>query len=296
MCRMMSLALSIFALSSGCAGAAAPALEDTSTTTTSGGCSSSKPGWIWCDDFEQDRTSSYFEYARANNSFTRAAGVGRDGSFGMRAHFNAGQVDAGSLKLAVGKTPGGYFRPADAGTAVYRELYWRVFVRNQPGWVGGGGNKLSRATSIVAGDWSQAMFAHVWSGSSPNENYLVLDPASGTDGAGHIATVGYNDFAHMRWLGAVRGQLPLFDASHVGVWRCIEAHVRLNDAGQANGVFELWIDGQLDARKTSLDFVENYSTYGVNAVFLESYWNDGSPQQQERYFDDFVVSTQPIGC
>jgi ATP-dependent helicase/DNAse subunit B len=31
------------------------------------------------------------------------------------------------------------------------------------------------------------------------------------------------------------------------------------------------------------------------AVFLENYWNDGSPHLQE-YFDSFVVSTQRIGC
>jgi len=31
-------------------------------------------------------------------------------------------------------------------------------------------------------------------------------------------------------------------------------------------------------------------------MYLEKYWNDGVPQAQERYFDNFVVSTQRIGC
>jgi hypothetical protein len=31
-------------------------------------------------------------------------------------------------------------------------------------------------------------------------------------------------------------------------------------------------------------------------VFFENYWNTGSPKLQERYFDNIVVSTQPIGC
>jgi hypothetical protein len=31
-------------------------------------------------------------------------------------------------------------------------------------------------------------------------------------------------------------------------------------------------------------------------VFFENYWNSASPQNQERYFDDIVVSTQRIGC
>jgi len=35
---------------------------------------------------------------------------------------------------------------------------------------------------------------------------------------------------------------------------------------------------------------------GINAVFLENYWNDGSPQPQKRYFGKFIVSIQRIGC
>jgi hypothetical protein len=94
----------------------------------------------------------------------------------------------------------------------------------------------------------------------------------------------------------VTGTLPLFDSAHVGQWYCIEAHVRLNDAMQANGVFEAWINGTLDARKANLDWVGQYNSYGINAVFLENYWNGGATRAQERYFDNFVVSTQPIGC
>jgi hypothetical protein len=37
------------------------------------GCANPQAGWIWCDDFEQDRTSSYFEYIPENGSFTRTA-------------------------------------------------------------------------------------------------------------------------------------------------------------------------------------------------------------------------------
>src|SRR5439155_1498988 len=33
----------------------------------------------------------------------------------------------------------------------------------------------------------------------------------------------------------------------------------------------------------------------INAVFLENYWNQGSIKRQARWFDDFVISTRPIG-
>jgi hypothetical protein len=82
----------------------------------------------------------------------------------------------------------------------------------------------------------------------------------------------------------------------VGKWYCIEAHARLNDPGRATGVFELWINGALEARIEKLNWQGSYREYGINTVFLENYWNDGSPQAQERYFDNFVVSTERIGC
>ncbi|HSG47707.1 MAG TPA: hypothetical protein VLA43_07855, partial [Longimicrobiales bacterium] len=82
----------------------------------------------------------------------------------------------------------------------------------------------------------------------------------------------------------------------VGEWQCVEARVRLNDAGQSNGVFQLWINGSLEAERTGLNWVGAFDDYGLNAVYLENYWNAGSPVAQERYLDNFVVSTTPIGC
>ncbi len=258
-------------------------------------CQSPGPGWVWCDDFDQDRLSSYFEMSDGGGSFTRTAGVGAEGSSAMRAQFSPGQVGAGQLHLALGRTPSSYIRPADAGTADYRELYWRMYVRLAPGWVGGGGYKLSRAFVFAASNWSQAMIAHVWAG-GPGDNHLAIDPVRGTDEAGNLLTTGYNDFANFTWLGSQTSTTPIFDASHVGVWQCIETRVRLNDAGASNGVFELWVDGQAEAQRTGLNFVGAFSAYGLNAVFVENYWNGGAPASQERYIDNFVVSTQRIGC
>jgi uncharacterized protein YjdB len=260
-------------------------------------CAAQAPAWIWCDDFSQDRVGSYFEYDPAGGSFVRAAGVGMDGTFGMRAHFNAGQVNGGSLKLAFGRGPNSYMRPVDAGTANYRDLFWRVFLRNAPNWTGGGGDKLGRMTIFASPVWAQALIAHIWSGvGSSGINNLVMDPASGTDEQGNLRTIGYNDFANLRWLGAVQGPTPLFASNQVGQWYCVETHVSINDAGQNNGLFEFWINGTLQARSANLNWVGSYNAYGLNALFLENYWNSGSPQEQERYFDNLIVSTQRIGC
>ncbi len=286
----------VTATSEGQSGTAA--ITVTAAPPATGECAAPQPGWIWCDDFEQDRLASYFEYDNAAGNFVRSAGVGVSGSIGMRARFaTVGQTSAGALHLAFGKTPQAYFRPVDAGTAVYRDVYWRMYVLNQPGWTGGGADKLSRATSFASStSWAQAMIAHVWSGSAPNQNYLLIDPASGTDASGNLVTTTYNDFANLRWLGAAQGVTPLFDASHVGQWYCVEAHAKLNDATLSNGVFELWINGAVEAQRAGLNWVGSFSAYGINAVFFENYWNAGAPQPEERYFDNVVVSTQRIGC
>ena len=68
------------------------------------------------------------------------------------------------------------------------------------------------------------------------------------------------------------------------------------DAGQSNGAFQLWIDDALEANTTGLNWVGAFDAYGINSVFLENFWNSGSPQQQDRFFDNLVVSTQRIGC
>ena len=261
-------------------------------------CANPKSGWIFCDDFDQDRLSRYFEFATDNGSFARVSGVGNEGSTGMRARFAAGQVSAGSLKLAFGRTPDAYMRPADAGTANYREVYWRVYLRNEPTWTGGGGDKLSRAIVFANAQWAEAAKALLWSGSADSgfQDYLILEPVSGTDPNGVLKSTKYNDFANQRYLGYRGGTTPIFSSPYVGKWYCVEAHVRLNDAGQSNGVFEFWIDGKLEAARSDLNWLGSYNEYGINSVFLENYWNSGSPKAQERYMDNFVVSTRPIGC
>jgi len=282
----------ITATSEGQSGTAAVTVT---SSAGAGGCSAPQPGWIWCDDFEQNRLASYYEYDNGGGNFGPVVGVGRNGGTAMRAHFNVGTVSPGSLHLAFGKTPRSYFKPVDAGTAVYRELYWRFYYKAQSPWTGGNPNKLTRALSFVdPANFNSVVYAQLWGYGTTN--FLTLDPASGTDPAGNIVTTGWNDFAHMRWLGAKPGMTPLYDATHVGQWHCIETHAKLNDPGQSNGVFEYWLDGLLDAQETVLNWVGSYQTYGLNALFLEGYWNAGSPVAQDMLFDDYVVSTQRIGC
>lgn len=256
------------------------------------------PTWIWCDDFETNKLSSYFDPSGLG-PFARTAAVGFNGSFGMQATWSSGALNAGSLKLAFGLTPPGSGITPPAGvdaTTKFREIYYRVYLKSPIDWVSGANSqsKFSRATSLVAADWSQSMIAHVWS-EGANNNHLAIDPASCVSGS-TVQCVGYNDFARLAWLGLVTGATAIFTSPNAGNWNCIETHVKLNDPGLSNGVEEFWVDGHLEASRTNLNYVGSYSAYGINAVLLENYINGGSPQVQSRYWDNFVVSTQRIGC
>ena len=153
-------------------------LRDSAKTTAGAAeCATPKAGWIWCDDFEQDRLSRYFEYNNAGGRFTRTSGTGVAGSTAMQAQWLTGSQDAGYLHLAFGQTPQSGMRPVDNGTTVYREVYWRLYLKNQSGWTGGGADKLSRAVSLASSSsYAEAAFAHVWAGNSTDPhhwNYLM---------------------------------------------------------------------------------------------------------------------------
>lgn len=260
------------------------------------------PEWIWCDDFEDLRAISdrYFEYGDNGGDFIPMEGVGVGGSRGMRTIFQKGEVSAGGFKKSFGRTPSRYLgRHAERHDEDFQEIYWRMWVRNQEGWIGGGGAKLTRATVMASEGWAQGMIAHLWSG-GPGDAYLLIDPASGISTDGELVSIRYNDFDHLRWLGYQRGRIPLFDADHVGQWYCIETHVRLNSPNAADGVFEYWINDQLQTRKEGMnwhgDWNADSGNYMINAVLFENYWNAGSPVTQERYFDNIVISTSRIGC
>ncbi len=256
-------------------------------------CDTAKPGWIWCEDFEKDRSADYFEGAA-----DRQENLGLNDSTAGAFRFKQGVSSGGGIKIAFGRTPSSYMKPVDSGENNYREIFWRMFIYVPKAWVGNGADKLSRATIMAADDWSQAMIAHVWSGTDPGKNshLLMADPASGTDAAGKLITSGYNDFSNLRWLGAKASSFPIFASENFGKWHCVEARVKLNDPDQSNGIFQIYINNTLEMNHSALNWVGNYNAYGINAVLFENYWNKGSPVDQTRYFDNLVISTQAIGC
>ena len=92
------------------------------------------------------------------------------------------------------------------------------------------------------------------------------------------------------------GRTALFSAEQAGEWRCVEAHVKLNTPGIADGLFEFWVDGNLEASTGAVDWRGEWSEFGMNLLTLENFWVGGAPADLDRWFDDLVIATSPIGC
>ncbi len=243
---------------------------------------------LWYDDFNEGEK----EYLESRGEIDPDESFGGTGG-ALRVGFKKGEVSGeGDRKIAFGDFPG------NGGTVVrkgesFDEIYWRIYVKHEYGWQGAPA-KMSRATSIVSGTWQQAMILHVWSG---DDNTLTLDPASGVEGQGsNITTTKYNDFDNLRWLGnSPSSVFQISSTEESGYWVLVEALAKLNTPGKSDGLARLWIDGRLEAERENMNFRGSYTGHGINAVFLESYWNNGSPKTQGRWYDHFVVSTKPIG-
>ena len=245
------------------------------------------PAVIWHDNFDDaEKQSRYAEKSGDVVDQPRFGGVGKS----LRMEYPRGSRGIGGRKVFFGDSP--THRPhVVRGEETFTDVYWRIYVKHPANWTGGGPAKLSRATSLVPPGWRQAMIAHVWSSGEA----LTLDPASGVRES-RVVTTKYNDFDNLRWLGnKPASRFKLHGDDGAGWWVCVEARAKLNTPGKQDGLNQLWIDGRLEAERRNLNWRGTFRQRGINAVFLEAYWNRGSPVDQARWIDNFVVSTKPIG-
>ncbi|MCY2954930.1 MAG: hypothetical protein NTU53_23620 [Planctomycetota bacterium] len=91
----------------------------------------------------------------------------------------------------------------------------------------------------------------------------------------------------------------------VGEWHCVERHMKLNSVDEktgearADGVEELWIDGQLSIRKADVRF-RRVPHLRITLFSLETYYH-GLPKEFDAahpikvYYDDLVMARRYIG-
>lgn len=286
-----------------------PGANDDGGTTGVGGTAAPCPdplpeSWIFCEDFEDlsDPSETFFEYADADGAFTLVDGVGASGQRSMVASYTEGREDAGLVLVSIGESPIDQgVRPAHAVDGRFDEIWWRFRVRTQADWPGFGPGRLTRAMSFASPDWSEAFVAHVRSAASREDADLLgptleAVPETCIDEDAQVACAGYDDEGGLESLGGLVGQSPIFSAESAGEWHCVEVHMAINTIGQADGVLEFFVDGQLENGRSDLDWRGAWNAYGINAVAIENFWPGGAPAPLRRWIDDLVIATDEIGC
>lgn len=132
-------------------------------------------------------------------------------------------------------------------------------------------------------------------------HYMTIYPP----GRSLLAEANNKQAASGQWVGFSQNAGGFSDSNRLtfqtGRWYTVEVRRRLNDSGVNNGVFQMWVDGQIisDYRavryRTPWDgtFGSNF-TYGTNFVMISDY---GGPVNQDQtiYYDDIKFSTTYIG-
>lgn len=185
--------------------------------------------------------------------------------------------------------------PEGAGSR-YDDLYIQYKVRYSPGFVFGDGIKQfiigtqdsRRHDNTCCNPWvSHYFFTIVYSdgffGAEGNNKF----PPGGQWFDLHPNTSGYgpsNPFYMQR-----------------DRWYTVEVRRRLNDDGVDNGIFQMWVDGQLVSDYQTVRWrVAWNGTYGddfahgTNFAMISNYIAGSSPQNQSVYFDDVRMSTSFI--
>ncbi len=218
------------------------------------------PEWLWFDGFEtkNDLTANYQDVSAKGMSV--AAGEAFEGTHALRQTYAQGQVDAGWI-----------IRVKNDGFPDH--LFTRWYHKFEAGFQGFP-PKMARVRNRNRSMWSSRYAVNCW---IESDGILALDVR---------ATKG--------WLPIARSAFSFADPKNIGRWICFETEVKLNTPGKADGLYRLWADDSLLVERTNVDLRGN-TTDKINEVSLDCYWNGGSPKVQNRYYDNFVISTQRVG-
>jgi hypothetical protein len=119
-------------------------------------------------------------------------------------------------------------------------------------------------------------------------------------GSCNLSVEANNKAASGNWIGISPNLSSVI--LYPGQWYTIEFRKRLNTSGNADGIFEMWVNGTRVANYTNVLYripwdgtVGTNFTYGTNFTMLSSYINTEAPQNQEIYYDDIIISPTYIG-
>lgn len=84
-----------------------------------------------------------------------------------------------------------------------------------------------------------------------------------------------------------------------GRWYTVQTFTEMNTVGQADGVMKIWVDGRLVYQRSSYRFRDDAALAIERFQFLHGFGGKDTDEfratkDETTYFDDFVISTQPI--
>lgn len=226
------------------------------------------PEWLWCDDFENNTNLSDNYQDVSTNGMSITADEAYQGTHSLCQHYTVGQVDAGWIS-----------RIDDTGYPDHVFMRWyHKFEDNFEGFP----PKMARIRyRHHSGDWTTIFAVHCW---LENDGHLALDVYASNSSQANSSG----------WLPIAVTPFTFSEPENIGTWICIEMEMQLNTSAETDGAYRLWIDDTLITERLNVD-LRGSTQDKINEFMLDCYWNDGSPQEQNRYYDNLVISTQKIG-
>lgn len=223
------------------------------------------PEWLWCDDFESTSVLSKDYQDVSVNGMSKSTTDAFDGTRCLLQHYNFDQVDAGWV---VRKNTGDY------PEHVYMRFYHK-FDKDFDGFP----PKMARIRYRKP-DWTSPLEVHCWI----HDGVVVAD----------VKAYHSTQANSVGWLPVANSKFTFRDPKNLGRWVCFEMEVLLNTPGKKDGLYRMWADDSLIVERLNVD-LRGSETYLLNEAMLDCYYNHGSPKAQNRYYDNFIVSTKKIG-
>ncbi len=220
------------------------------------------PEWLWCDSFEESTALNTRYEDVSTTGLARSTADAVEGEASLRQVYTPGQVSAGWV---IKVEPNGF----------PDHLFYRWHHKFGDGY-DTFPPKMARAGYRERGtSWQEIFRVHTWiSGNQPTLDVLARNSSQGP------------------WLPVAISDFNLND--NRDQWNLYEVEIKLNSPGNTDGLYRMWINNQLMVERTNVDLRGNTSDK-INEVMLDAYWNTGASATLERFFDNFVISTERIG-
>ncbi|NLD99610.1 MAG: T9SS type A sorting domain-containing protein [Fibrobacter sp.] len=221
------------------------------------------PEWLWFDDFETT-TNLKTNYQDVNTTgMTVSVKDAFEGKYSLNQNYQVGQQNAGWI-----------VRYNETGFP--NHVFMRWYHKFESGF-DGFPPKMARIRNRSHSTWTSPFEVHCWIADGKIVSDIKATKSSQANSSG--------------WLPIVKSDYSV--SNNVGKWVCYEMEVQLNDPGKANGLCRIWADDNLIIERLNIDIRGN-EKIPINEVMLDCYWNEKSPNIQNRYYDNFIISTKRI--